>query len=160
MAGGRSHSATAYDLPLEREPDGGGDRRFCDLRATVPTVSWMELLAAAAAYIVELRGHEEQLAAEAMQAAAPKGACAVRARGESWRCGWSGGRPAALRLTTDVARHMDALRSLDMPVRHACVGRLLGGAAGRRLPPRRAAPRAAAGRRRERLAKLPWQRVS
>ncbi|CAO2207479.1 unnamed protein product [Urochloa humidicola] len=115
------------------------NRRFCDLRAAVPTVSRMDkasLLADATAYIAELRGRVEQLEGEAKQAAA-----AVRKGGnpasggveEKLEVRMVGREAAAVRLTTAAARHalarlMGALRSLDLPVQHACVSRV-GGAA-------------------------------
>ncbi|CAO2177237.1 unnamed protein product [Urochloa humidicola] len=115
------------------------NRRFCDLRAVVPTVSRMDkasLLADAAAYIAELRGRVEKLEAEAKQHdAARKGgmnpaACPVSGGlGEKLEVRMVGREAAVVRLTTATARHaparlMGALRSLDLPVQHACVSRV------------------------------------
>ncbi|XP_062192250.1 transcription factor bHLH14-like [Phragmites australis] len=115
-------------------------RRFCDLRAAVPTVSRMDkasLLADATAYIAELRGRVEQLEAEVTQAAArkahPADVDAAASSHDSFglqeklEVRMFGQEAAALRLTTEArhapARFMDALRSLDLPVQHTCVCR-------------------------------------
>ncbi|OEL35332.1 hypothetical protein BAE44_0003649 [Dichanthelium oligosanthes] len=96
------------------------------------------LLADAAAYISELRDRLEQLEAEAKQAsAATTVAAATHSFGgpglaleEKLEVRMLGRDAAALRLTT-AARHaparlMLALRSLDLPVQHACVCRVGG----------------------------------
>ncbi|CAO2211709.1 unnamed protein product [Urochloa humidicola] len=112
------------------------NRRFCELRAAVPTVSRMDkasLLADAANYIADLRGRVTQLEAEtsaaSAAAAAPAtySAAAAGVREEELEVRMLGREAAALRLTTAArrrhapARFMLALRSLDLPVQHACV---------------------------------------
>ncbi|KAL6661010.1 hypothetical protein ACP70R_000394 [Stipagrostis hirtigluma subsp. patula] len=137
--GPRSDGPAISHVEAERQRREKLNRRFCDLRAAVPTVSRMDkasLLADAAAYIAELRGRVEQLEGEAKQAAAARkgGACPASAGvEEKLEVRMVGREAAALRLTTTAARHaparlMGALRSLDLPVQHACVSRL-GGAA-------------------------------
>uniref|UniRef100_K3YLT7 Transcription factor n=1 Tax=Setaria italica TaxID=4555 RepID=K3YLT7_SETIT len=117
-------------------------RRFCELRAAVPNVSRMDkasILADATAYITELRGRVEQLEAMAREAAARQGAPSAASHSfrnleaEKLEVRMVGPKAAALRLTTAAARHrhaparlMDALRSLDLPVRHACICRVAG----------------------------------
>ncbi|TKW11558.1 hypothetical protein SEVIR_6G239700v4 [Setaria viridis] len=126
-------------------------RRFCDLRAAVPNVTRMDkasLLADATAYISELRARVEQLEVEATRAALRKASpfLVVDDDGAAPAAGSFGleedeklevrmvvgQESAALRLTT-AARHrhatarlMDALRSLDLPVQHACACRVGG----------------------------------
>ncbi|CAL5000106.1 unnamed protein product [Urochloa decumbens] len=113
------------------------NRRFCELRAAVPTVSRMDkasLLSDAANYIAELRGRVQQLEAEAKRAAAASPVAAAPAtyslgvvHEEELEVRMLGREAAALRLTTAArrrhapARFMLALRSLDLPVQHACV---------------------------------------
>jgi hypothetical protein len=142
--GPRSEGPTISHVEAERQRREKLNRRFCDLRAAVPTVSRMDkasLLADAAAYIAELRGRVEQLEDAARQQAAAR----KQGGGNPAACPASGGleeklevrmvgrEAAAVRLTTAAARHaparlMVALRSLDLPVQHACVSRV-GGAA-------------------------------
>ncbi|RCV32141.1 hypothetical protein SETIT_6G234000v2 [Setaria italica] len=121
-------------VEAERQRRDKLNRRFYELRAAVPTVSRMDkasLLADAAAYITQLRGRVEQLEAEAKQAAASAVAAAATAAApaqEKLEVRMVGQEAAALRLTT-AARHaparlMLALRSLDLPVQHACVCRV------------------------------------
>ncbi|RCV32144.1 hypothetical protein SETIT_6G234300v2 [Setaria italica] len=141
--GSRSDGPTISHVEAERQRREKLNRRFCDLRAAVPTVSRMDkasLLADAAAYIAELRGRVEQLEDAARQAAARKqgggNPAACPASGdleEKVEVRMVGREAAAVRLTTAAARHaparlMGALRSLDLPVQHACVSRV-GGAA-------------------------------
>ncbi|TKW11560.1 hypothetical protein SEVIR_6G239900v4 [Setaria viridis] len=117
-------------------------RRLCELRAAVPNVSRMDkasILADATAYITELRGRVEQLEAMAREAAARQGAPSAASHSfrnleaEKLEVRMVGPKAAALRLTTAAARHrhaparlMDALRSLDLPVRHASICRVAG----------------------------------
>ncbi|WVZ91837.1 hypothetical protein U9M48_037960 [Paspalum notatum var. saurae] len=141
-AGGRLPAVS--HMEAERNRRDKLHRLFCDLRAAVPAVSRMDkasLLADAAAYIVELRTRVDQLEAEATRAAVVREASPFVDGGDA--AGEEeeelevrmvvGQREAALRLTTAArhrhvpARFMDALRSLDLVVRHACVCRLGGG---------------------------------
>lgn len=123
-------------------------RRFCDLRAAVPTVTRMDkasLLADATAYISELRARVEQLQVEATRAAVrranPFVDDAASGSGSSSLFEFEaeklevrmvvGQEAAALRLTTTAARHaparlMGALRGLDLLVQHASVCRVGG----------------------------------
>ncbi|WVZ91824.1 hypothetical protein U9M48_037947 [Paspalum notatum var. saurae] len=142
--GPRSDGSTAIShVEAERQRREKLNRRFCELRAAVPTVSRMDkasLLADAVSYIADLRGRLEQLEGEAKQAASSR-----KLGGNPAMCPASGGleeklevrmvgrEAAAVRLTTAAARHaparlMGALRSLDLTVQHACVSRV-GGAA-------------------------------
>ncbi|KXG25462.1 hypothetical protein SORBI_3007G182900 [Sorghum bicolor] len=142
--GPRSDNPGVSHVEAERQRREKLNRRFCDLRATVPTVSRMDkasLLADATAYIAELRGRVEQLEADAKQQVAAR----KLGGGNPAMCPASGGleeklevrmvgrHAAAVRLTTASTRHapallMGALRSLDLPVQNACVSRV-GGAA-------------------------------
>ncbi|OQU75588.1 transcription factor MYC2-like [Sorghum bicolor] len=146
--GPRTNGPTISHVEAERQRRDKLNRRFCELRAAVPTVSRMDrasLLAAAAAYIGELRDRVEQLEAEAKQAAsaAVTTAAAAAATHHHHSFGLLQGKlglevrmlagldAAALRLTTTTARHapahlMLALRSLDLQVQHACVCRVNG----------------------------------
>ena len=146
--GPRTNSPTISHVEAERQRRDKLNRRFCELRAAVPTVSRMDkasLLADAAAYIGELRDRVEQLEAEAKQASAASAAVttAAAAATHSFSLGLlqeklglevrmvAGLDAAALRLTTTAARHapahlMLALRSLDLQVQHACVCRVGG----------------------------------
>ncbi|KAF8758172.1 hypothetical protein HU200_010694 [Digitaria exilis] len=125
-------------VEAERQRRDKLNRRFCELRAAVPTVSRMDkasLLADAAAYIAELRGRVEQLEAETKRAAADSAAAAHSSvvvggvhQEETLEVRMVGRDAAALRLTTATrhrrhaaARFMVALRSLDLGVQHACV---------------------------------------
>lgn len=142
-------SSSLSHVEAERQRRDKLNRRFCELRAAVPTVSRMDkasLLADAAAYIGELRGRVERLEAEArlQQAAAASAAAAAESAGRGHGHGSTtfdeaeklevrmvGRAEAALRLTTTAARHaaarlMVALRSLDLGVQHACVCRVGG----------------------------------
>ncbi|CAO2177233.1 unnamed protein product [Urochloa humidicola] len=153
--GGRTGPRTS-DLGLthveaERQRRDKLNRRFCELRAAVPTVSRMDkasLLANAANYIAELRGRVEKLEAEtkrAVTSAASAAAVASAATAATYSLGihheaeelevrMLGREAAALRLTTGAlrrhtpARFMLALQSLDLPVQHACVCIVGGGA--------------------------------
>ncbi|XP_062190932.1 transcription factor MYC2-like [Phragmites australis] len=136
----RTDGSAVSHVEAERQRRDKLHRRFCDLRAAVPTVSRMDkasILADATAYIAELRGRVEQLEAEVVQAAArkahPANVDAAASSHDSFclqeklEVRMVGQEAAALRLTT-AARHaparlMDALRSLDLPVQHACVCR-------------------------------------
>ncbi|KAG0533919.1 hypothetical protein BDA96_04G233600 [Sorghum bicolor] len=139
--GPRTNGPTISHVEAERQRRDKLNRRFCELRAAVPTVSRMDrasLLAAAAAYIGELRDRVEQLEAEAKQAAsaAVTTAAAAAATHHHHSFGLLQGKlglevrmlagldAAALRLTTTTPRHapahlMLALRSLDLQVQHA-----------------------------------------
>ncbi|CAL5082406.1 unnamed protein product [Urochloa decumbens] len=144
----------AVALPRAEAPTGAErkrreklNRRFCDPRAAVRSVSRMDeasLLADAAVYIAELRARIAQLEAEATRAAAAAAAARrepVAGGGSS--CGPPPGSPAeavevrmlgpdaaTVRATSAAphaaARLMGALRSLDLHVQHACVTRLHG----------------------------------
>ncbi|RLN34085.1 hypothetical protein C2845_PM03G03440 [Panicum miliaceum] len=127
--------AAASHVESERLRREKLNRRFCDLRAAVPTVSRMDkasLLADAARYIAELRSRVAQLEADARHHAAV-------ARWEPASAGGDGGelyvrkvgRDAAVVRVTSGARHapawlMGALRSLELQVQHACVSRARG----------------------------------
>ncbi|WVZ91835.1 hypothetical protein U9M48_037958 [Paspalum notatum var. saurae] len=141
--GPRPKGVAITHVEAERQRRDKLNRRFCELRAAVPTVSRMDkasLLADAASYIAELRGRVEQLEAEAKREQAAAAAVTVTAHsssfghhhGEKLEVRMMAGREAAaLRLTTTAARHaparfMLALRSLDLPVQHACVCRVGG----------------------------------
>ncbi|CAO2211710.1 unnamed protein product [Urochloa humidicola] len=68
---GRKPGLALTHVEAERQRRDKLNRRFCELRAAVPTVSRMDkasLLADAAAYIAELRGRVEALEAEAKRA--------------------------------------------------------------------------------------------
>ncbi|KAJ1269479.1 hypothetical protein BS78_07G215100 [Paspalum vaginatum] len=134
-------------VEAERQRRDKLNRRFCELRAAVPTVSRMDrasLLADAAAYIAELRDRVKQLEADVKHqqasalAAAALTSVAAGTRGHSLNLDLEeklevrvvGQDAAALRLRT-AARHasahlMVALRSLDLPVQHASVCRVGG----------------------------------
>ncbi|KAJ1269483.1 hypothetical protein BS78_07G215400 [Paspalum vaginatum] len=117
-------------VEAERQRRDKLNRRFCELRAVVPTVSRMDkasLLADAAAYIAELRDRVKQLEADAKQqaSAAAAGTHCCYSLDLDLEVRMVGREVAALRLTT-AARHasmrlMVALRSLDLPVQQACV---------------------------------------
>jgi len=146
--GPRTNGPTISHVEAERQRRDKLNRRFCELRAAVPTVSRMDkasLLADAAAYIGELRDRVEQLEAEAKQATAASAAVTTAAAAATHSFGLgllqeklglevrmvAGLDAAALRLTTTAARHapahlMLALRSLDLQVQHACVCRVGG----------------------------------
>ncbi|KAL6900668.1 hypothetical protein ACP4OV_005344 [Aristida adscensionis] len=125
-------------VEAERQRRHKLNRRFCELRAAVPTVSRMDktsLLADAASYIAELRRRVEQLEAGAgtSTAAAPSQSHWFGGLEDKLEVRMVGREAAALRLTTATAaaphapaRLMDALRRLDLPVQHACVCRVGG----------------------------------
>jgi hypothetical protein len=133
--GPRTNGPVISHVEAERQRRDKLNRRFCELRSAVPTVSRMDkasLLADAASYIAELRDRVEQLEAEAKQASAATTVAAAHpfAAGgleENLEVRMLGREAAALRLTS-AARHaparlMLALRSLDLTVQHACVCR-------------------------------------
>ncbi|KAL6900663.1 hypothetical protein ACP4OV_005339 [Aristida adscensionis] len=145
--GPQADGAAVSHVEAERQRRDKLNRRFCELRAAVPTVSRMDkasLLADATSYIAELRGRVQRLEAEARSAAADappsaaagtSTAAAVVGLEETLEVWMIGREAAALRLITTTtaaaARHaparlMDALRWLDLPVQHACVCRLRG----------------------------------
>ncbi|KAL6661012.1 hypothetical protein ACP70R_000396 [Stipagrostis hirtigluma subsp. patula] len=145
--GPRADGPALTHVEAEQQRRDRLNRRFCDLRAVVPTVSGMDrasLLADATSYITQVRGRVEQLEAEVKQAVAGKGelsaANATTAASHSFGGGQleealevrmlAGRDAAALRLTTAArhapARFMAALRSLDLPVQHAGVCRVGG----------------------------------
>jgi hypothetical protein len=119
-------------VEAERQRRDKLNRRFCDLRAAVPTVSRMDkasLLADATSYIGELRGRVQKLEAEAeakLAAVAPPSSLGLF-KEEKLEV-WMVGRDAAALCLTSTARHaparlMDALRVLDLSVQHASVCR-------------------------------------
>ncbi|PUZ71580.1 hypothetical protein GQ55_2G324400 [Panicum hallii var. hallii] len=133
-------AAAASHVESERQRREKLNRRFCDLRAAVPTVSRMDkasLLADAARYIAELRARVAQLEADARYHAAVArwepdsagGDAAAAVGGELYVR--KVGRDAAVVRVTSGARHapawlMGALRSLELQVQHACVSRVHG----------------------------------
>ncbi|KAG2585524.1 transcription factor MYC2-like [Panicum virgatum] len=131
--GPRSNGPALTHVEAERQLRDKLNRRFCELRAAVPTVSRMDkasLLADAATYIAELRGRVKQLESENRLAAAAAAAAPVADTysvgvQENLEVRMVGTEAAALRLTTAVrhapARFMLALQWLDLPVQHACV---------------------------------------
>jgi len=135
--------AAAGHVESERQRREKLNRRFCDLRAAVPTVSRMDkasLLADAARYIAELRARVAQLESEARHAAVARWERSADGDGD----GDQGtgvvdgelyvrevGRDTAVVRVTSGARHapallMGALRSLELQVQHACVSRVHG----------------------------------
>uniref|UniRef100_A0A0E0IMH2 Transcription factor n=1 Tax=Oryza nivara TaxID=4536 RepID=A0A0E0IMH2_ORYNI len=151
--GPRPDGPTVSHVEAERQRREKLNRRFCDLRAAVPTVSRMDkasLLADAAAYIAELRARVARLESDARQAAAARfepSSCGGGGNASYHGGGGGGGAApgldeavevrkmgrdaAAVRVTTTGARHaparlMGALRSLELPVQHACVMRVHG----------------------------------
>ncbi|KAG8057444.1 hypothetical protein GUJ93_ZPchr0002g23926 [Zizania palustris] len=150
--GPRPDGPTVSHVEAERLRREKLNRRFCDLRAAVPTVSRMDkasLLADAAAYIAELRARVARLEADARQASTARwepssgtagvassraAASALAAAGldDAVEVRMMGRDAAAVRVTTSggarhaPARLMVALRSLDMQVQHACVSRVHG----------------------------------
>ncbi|CAL4984720.1 unnamed protein product [Urochloa decumbens] len=125
-------------VEVERQRREKMNRRFCELRAAVPTVSRMDkssLLGDAADYITKLRARVGQLEAELRKAAMAKlGARAGAAAGaevdDVVEARMVGADMAVVRVTSP-ARHapaslMAALRSLDLEVRHASVSRVYG----------------------------------
>jgi len=135
-------TAAASHVESERQRREKLNRRFCELRAAVPTVSRMDkasLLADAARYIAELRARVARLEADARQhhaavarwepASAGGDADAAAVGGELYVR--KVGRDAAVVRVTSGARHapawlMGALRSLELQVQHACVSRARG----------------------------------
>ncbi|CAN6269341.1 unnamed protein product [Urochloa humidicola] len=131
-------------VEAERQRREKLNRRFCDLRAAVPTVSRMDkasLLADAAAYIAELRGRVEMLEAESRRASVAARwpepvvvSCGAPHQGaaddETVEVRMVGPDAAAVRATSGAphaaARLMGALRSLELRVQHACVTRVRG----------------------------------
>ncbi|CAN6205308.1 unnamed protein product [Urochloa humidicola] len=136
-------------VEAERQRREKLNRRFCELRAAVPTVSRMDkasLLADAAAYIAELRARVAALEAESRRAAAAAAARweppVVVSCGGGPQGGSAGGETtavevrmvgpdaAAVRATSAAphaaARLMGALRTLELRVQHACVTRVQG----------------------------------
>ncbi|KAL6655219.1 hypothetical protein ACP70R_006045 [Stipagrostis hirtigluma subsp. patula] len=139
--GPRPDGPSVSHVEAERQRREKLNRRFCDLRAAVPTVSRMDkasLLADAAAYIAELRGRVARLEAEAKRAAAARwepvpsaSSCAGAAAGdEAVEVRMVGPDAAAVRATSSSphapARLMGALRALGLHVQHACVSRVRG----------------------------------
>ncbi|XP_020404956.1 transcription factor MYC2 [Zea mays] len=136
--GPRPDGPTVSHVEAERQRREKLNRRFCDLRAAVPTVSRMDkasLLADAAAYIAELRGRIARLEADSRRAAAarwvdPVAAAASCGADEAVEVRMLGPDVAAVRATSAAphapARLMSALRSLELHVQHACVTRVNG----------------------------------
>ncbi|TVU04730.1 hypothetical protein EJB05_47862, partial [Eragrostis curvula] len=94
----RSDGPAVSHVEAERQRRDKLHRRFCDLRAAVPTVSRMDkasLLADATAYITELRARVEQLEVEVSQAAAWKATARPAAAGEAAATSSSGHRSLA-----------------------------------------------------------------
>ncbi|CAO2152244.1 unnamed protein product [Urochloa humidicola] len=120
------------------------NRRFCNLRAAVPTVSGIDkssLLADATAYITKLRAHVTQLEAElrpivtASSSSAPTESPAAtggdQGQGDETVVVRMLGPDAAAVRATSATPHaaawlMGVLRSLDLRVQHACVMRVHG----------------------------------
>uniref|UniRef100_A0ACD5UWF6 Uncharacterized protein n=1 Tax=Avena sativa TaxID=4498 RepID=A0ACD5UWF6_AVESA len=150
-AGTRTEIPTVSHVEAERQRRDKLNRRFCELRAAVPTVSRMDkasLLADAANYIAELREQVARLEDESRHAATaaasrygaaapsfhypdlPGSEVAVEVQMVAGR------EPAAavLQVTTVeglAAQHvpaqlMGALRSLQLRVQHACVSQVQG----------------------------------
>ncbi|CAN6174920.1 unnamed protein product [Urochloa humidicola] len=125
-------------VEAERQRREKLNRRFCELRAAVPTVSRMDkasLLADAAAYIAELRARVAALEAESRRSSAaarwPEPAVvSCGAADETVEVRMVGPDAAAVRATSAAphaaARLMGALRSLELRVQHACVTRVQG----------------------------------
>ncbi|KAF0915830.1 hypothetical protein E2562_039131 [Oryza meyeriana var. granulata] len=145
--GPRPDGPTVSHVEAERQRREKLNRRFCDLRAAVPTVSRMDkasLLADAAAYIAELRARVARLEADARQAAAARweptsgggnasshAASALAGLDEAVEVRMVGRDTASVRVTTTGSRHaparlMGALRSLELQVQYACVMRVHG----------------------------------
>lgn len=148
--GPRPDGPTVSHVEAERQRREKLNRRFCDLRAAVPTVSRMDkasLLADAASYIAELRGRVARLEADSRRATAARWDPAVTAAASASAAamglaGAGGGADeavevrmlgpdaAAVRATSAgphaPARLMGALRSLELHVQHACVTRVNG----------------------------------
>jgi hypothetical protein len=142
--GPRPGGPSVNHVEAERQRRNKLNRRFCELRAAVPTVSRMDkasLLADAASYIAELRARVARLEAEAKRAPAtrwewePAGASCGGAAGgvvvdESVEVRMVGPDAAAVRATSTAphapARLMGALRALDLHVQHVCVSRFNG----------------------------------
>ncbi|RCV12541.1 hypothetical protein SETIT_2G277500v2 [Setaria italica] len=135
----RANGPTVNHVEAERHRREKLNRRFCDLRAAVPTVSRMDkasLLADAAAYIAELRARVARLEAESRRAAAARWEPAVVSCGTQGadetvvEVRMLGPDAAAVRATSAgthaAARLMGALRSLELHVQHACVTRVHG----------------------------------
>ncbi|CAN6167686.1 unnamed protein product [Urochloa humidicola] len=135
----RPDGPSVNHVEAERQRREKLNRRFCELRAAVPTVSRMDkasLLADAAAYIAELRARVVALEAEARRAAAAAAAaarCGVPQQGaadETVEVRMVGPDAAVVRATSAAphaaARLMGALRSLELRVQHACVIRVGG----------------------------------
>lgn len=141
----RTDGTFVSHVEAERQRRDKLHRRFCDLRAVVPTVSRMDkasLLADATAYITDLRARVEKLEIEAAAArskAPPAAASSSSFAGleeddeeEKLEVRMVGALDdeASLRFTSSAAhapaRLMGALRSLGLHVHHASVCRLGG----------------------------------
>uniref|UniRef100_A0ACD5V3W5 Uncharacterized protein n=1 Tax=Avena sativa TaxID=4498 RepID=A0ACD5V3W5_AVESA len=142
--GPRVEGPSVTHVEAERQRRDKLNRRFCDLRAAVPTVSRMDkasLLADATNYIAELRSRIARLEEEGRQvnsaSASSRGGHAGAslhhlAADEVVEVRMAGRDEAAVRVTTTggalhaPARLMGALRSLELLVQHACVSRVQG----------------------------------
>ncbi|CAN6205305.1 unnamed protein product [Urochloa humidicola] len=142
--GPRAEGPTVSHVEAERQRREKLNRRFCDLRAAVPTVSRMDkasLLADAATYIAELRARVARLEAESRRAAArwepvvvscggAQSGAAGQAADEAVEVRMVGPDAAAVRATSAAphaaARLMGAFRLLQLHVQHACVTRVHG----------------------------------
>ncbi|KAK1677106.1 hypothetical protein QYE76_037954 [Lolium multiflorum] len=140
---------TVGHVEAERQRRDKLNRRFCDLRAAVPTVSRMDkasLLADATNYIAELTARIARLEDESRQAAAASRGGAAASSSQyrdiagaeeavEVRMVVGGEAASALLQVTSVgrgapqhapARLMGALRSLELRVQHACVSQVQG----------------------------------
>uniref|UniRef100_A0ACD5UV39 Uncharacterized protein n=1 Tax=Avena sativa TaxID=4498 RepID=A0ACD5UV39_AVESA len=142
--GPRIEGPSVSHVEAERQRRDKLNRRFCDLRAAVPTVSRMDkasLLADAVNYIAELRSRIARLEEEGRQVTSASafsrgghaGASLLHlAADEVVEVRMVGRDEAAVRVTTTggalhaPARLMGALRSLELQVQHACVSRVQG----------------------------------
>jgi hypothetical protein len=139
----RADGPSVNHVEAERQRREKLNRRFCDLRAAVPTVSRMDkasLLADAATYIAELRARVAQLEAESKRFATARWEPVAVSCGTQLGVGGDdetvvevrilGPDAAAVRATSAgthaAARLMGALRSLELHVQHACVTRVHG----------------------------------
>ncbi|CAL4984719.1 unnamed protein product [Urochloa decumbens] len=130
----RQSRQTSGHVEVERQRREKMNRRFCELRAAVPTVSRMDkssLLGDAADYITKLRARVAQLEAELRKTAVAKlGARAGAEVDDAVEVRMVGADTAVVRVTSP-AKHapaslMAALRSMDLEVRHASISRVYG----------------------------------
>ncbi|OEL17936.1 hypothetical protein BAE44_0021046 [Dichanthelium oligosanthes] len=134
--GPRTAGPASSHVEAERQRRDRLNRRFCELRAAVPTVSRMDrasLLSDATAYIAELRGRVKELETEAKTRRMTGAEASQSPQHFSLEVRMVGRDAASLRLTTPAARHaqapaclMAAIRALDLLVQNACVCRVGG----------------------------------